>query len=191
MTLTFVTSNRHKFQEAKRMASEHGIKLEYRDIPYIEIQADTLEEIVRPSAQQASALLRAPCFVEDAGLFIRALGGFPGPYSAYVFKTIGNEGVLKLLGRISNREAEFRSAVGYCEPGKKPEVFIGEVSGTIALEAKGDRGFGFDPIFVPREGDGRTFAEMSIDEKNRFSHRSRAIERFVNWYVRNKSSSVI
>ena len=188
MTLAFVTSNRHKFEEAERIASEHGVELEHRDIPYIEIQADTLEEIARPSAQQASALLGAPCFVEDAGLFIRSLGGFPGPYSAYVFKTIGNEGVLKLLKGISNREAEFRSAVGYCEPGKKPEVFVGRVTGTIALKTKGDRGFGFDPIFVPQGGDGRTFAEMSIDEKNRFSHRSRAIERFVKWYVKNKKA---
>jgi XTP/dITP diphosphohydrolase len=186
MTLTFVTSNRHKFEEAERIAVKHDVELEHRDVPYIEIQADELEEIARPSAQQASALLRAPCFVEDAGLFIQALKGFPGPYSAYVFETIGNEGVLKLLKGISDRKAEFQSAVGYCEPGKKPEVFVGRVEGTIALEAKGDKGFGFDPIFVPEEGDGRTFAEMSTDEKNKFSHRSRAIERFVKWYVRDK-----
>lgn len=186
MTLIFATSNRHKFEEAERIAAKHGVELEHRDVPYIEIQADKLEEIARPSVQQASALLRAPCFVEDAGLFIQALKGFPGPYSSYVFKTIANEGVLKLLKGIHDREAEFRSAVGYCEPGKKPEVFVGRVEGTIALEARGDEGFGFDPIFVPREGDGRTFAEISIDEKNKFSHRSRAIERFVKWYVRDK-----
>ncbi len=186
MTLTFVTSNRHKFEEAERIAAKHGVELEHRDVPYIEIQADELEEIARPSAQQASALLRAPCFVEDAGLFIQALKGFPGPYSSYVFQTLGNEGILELMKGKRVRRAEFRSAVAYCEPGSKPIVFSGRVRGTITPEIRGEGGFGFDPIFVPQEGDDRTFAELSTDEKNKFSHRSRAIERFVKWYVRDK-----
>ncbi|MEA1904286.1 MAG: XTP/dITP diphosphatase [Candidatus Hadarchaeota archaeon] len=186
MTLTFVTSNRHKFGEAERIAAKHGVELEHRDVPYIEIQADELEEIARPSAQQASALLRAPCFVEDAGLFIHALKGFPGPYSSYVFQTLGNEGILELMKGKKVRRAEFRSAVAYCEPGSRPIVFSGGARGTIAPEIRGEGGFGFDPIFVPQEGDGMTFAEISIDEKNKFSHRSRAIERFVKWYVEDK-----
>ena len=86
----------------------------------------------------------------------------------------------------SDRRAEFRSAVGYCEPGQKPEVFIGKVEGTVTLEARGTRGFGFDPIFVANEGDGRTFAEMSTSKKNRFSHRSRALETFFKWYKQKK-----
>lgn len=182
MALIFVTSNRHKFEEANGLAARHGIELEHRDTPYIEIQADELEQVVRPSVQQACALLRQPCFAEDDGLFIEALRGFPGPYSNFVFRTLGNRGLLKLMSGENDRRAEFRSAIGYCEPGERPEVFTGKVEGTIALEARGKWGFGFDPIFVAKEGDGRTFAEMSREEKNRFSHRARAIEAFFKWY---------
>ena len=186
MALIFVTSNRHKLEEASEVAARHGIELQHRDTPYIEIQADKLEDIVRPSAQQACALLGAPCFVEDAGLLIRALRGFPGPYSNFVFKTLGNEGILKLLAGETDRRAEFVSAVGYCEPGQKPEVFTGRVEGTIALESRGTRGFGFDPVFVPSEGDGRTFAEMTTSEKNRLSHRARSLETFFSWHKQKR-----
>lgn len=189
MALIFVTTNLHKFEEASEIAARHGIKLEHRDTPYIEIQADELEDVIRPGVQQACALLKAPCFTEDAGLFVRALQGFPGLYSNFVFRTLGNKGILKLMAGESDRRAEFRSAVGYCEPGQKPEVFIGKVEGTITFEAKGTRGFGFDPIFSPREGDGRTFAEMSMGEKNSFSHRARAIEAFFNWLKQRGTAS--
>jgi XTP/dITP diphosphohydrolase len=87
-----------------------------------------------------------------------------------------------------DRRAEFRSAVGYCEPGGRPEIFSGVVEGTISLEVRGSLGFGFDPIFSPREGDGRTFAEMSTSEKNNFSHRAKAIEAFFRWYKQRKKS---
>lgn len=185
--LVFVTSNRHKFEEANEIARRHGIDLEHRDVPYTEIQADELEQVVRPSVQQACTLLGCPCFVEDAGLFIRALNGFPGPYSEFVFRTLGNSGILKLMDGVEDRRAEFRSAVGYCEPGKKPEVFTGRVEGNLVHEVRGTLGFGFDPIFSPLEGDGRTFGEMEIHEKNRISHRARAIEAFFRWYKRLRS----
>ncbi len=187
--MIFATSNRYKFQEASELAARHGIEIEHRDTPYIEIQADRLEDVVRPGVQQACALLKAPCFVEDAGLFVRALRGFPGPYSKFVFCTLGNEGLLKLMAGESDRRAEFRSAVGYCEPGKKPEVFAGKAEGIIAPEAKGTQGFGFDPVFVASEGGGRTFAEMSTAEKNRYSHRARSIERLFKWYKERKGKT--
>ena len=183
MRLIFVTGNRYKFEEASELAAGYGLELEQRDTPYIEIQADELEKIVRPGAQQACALLRAPCFVEDAGLFVRVLRGFPGAYSKYVFRTIGNEGVLKLMHGESDRRAEFKSAVGYCELGKKPFVFAGKAGGTITLEPRGSKGFGFDPIFSPDGGGGKTFAELSTSEKNRLSHRGRAVEAFFKWYL--------
>lgn len=187
MALIFVTSNRHKFEEVSELAAKHGIELEQRDTPYIEIQAEKLEDVVRPGVQQACAILKAPCFLEDAGLFVRALRDFPGPYSKFVFRTLGNQGLLKLLSGESDRRAEFRSAVGYCEPGKKPEVFTGKVRGTIAPEAKGAYGFGFDPIFLAENTD-KTFGEMEVWEKNKFSHRARAIEAFFSWYKQRKKT---
>jgi XTP/dITP diphosphohydrolase len=188
MAVIFVTSNLHKFREASEIAARHRIEIEHRNMPYLEIQSDRLDDIVKVGVQQACALLKAPCFAEDAGLFIRALGGFPGPYSNFVFRTLGNKGILKLMAGEVDRRAEFRSAVGYCEPGGRPEIFSGVVEGTISLEVRGSLGFGFDPIFSPREGDGRTFAEMSTSEKNNFSHRARAIEAFFRWYKQRKKS---
>lgn len=189
MAVIFVTTNRHKFEEAREIAARHGIEIEHKNMPYIEIQADELEDIIQVGVQQACALVKASCFAEDAGLFIRALRGFPGPYSNFVFRTLGNEGILKLMAGENDRRAEFRSAVGYCEPGQKPKIFTGKVEGTITLEGKGTLGFGFDPIFSPREGDGRTFAKMSTVEKNNFSHRARAIEAFFNWLKQRGKAS--
>lgn len=186
MPPVFVTTNEHKFEEAKSIAEKFGIDIEHRDVPYVEIQADNLDQIVKPSAQQACKFIDAPCFVEDAGLFIGSLNGFPGPYSSYVFKTLGNEGILRLMENVDNRRAEFRSAVGYCEPGGEPETFEGKVVGTIARESRGTKGFGYDPIFMPERGEGGTFGEISTEMKNSFSHRAEAIEKFVKWYSRNK-----
>jgi XTP/dITP diphosphohydrolase len=189
MALIFVTTNHHKFREASEIAARLGVEIEHRDMSYIEIQTDRLEDIVRVGVQQACALLKAPCFAEDAGLFIHALRGFPGPYSSFVFRTIGNDGILRLMAGVSDRRAEFRSAIGYCEPGHTPEIFTGRVEGTIALEIRGTQGFGYDPIFLPSEGDGRTFGEMSTAEKNNFSHRARAIEGFFRWYKQRGKAS--
>jgi len=97
--------------------------------------------------------------------------------------------MLKLMAGESDRRAEFRSAVGYCELGQKPKIFTGKVEGTITLGVKGKGGFGYDPIFSPNEGDGRTFAEMSTAEKNNFSHRARAIEAFLNWLEQRGKAS--
>lgn len=186
MTLVFVTSNEHKFREASKISEEYGVNLEHLDTSYVEIQADSLEEIVKYSVNQVSKETKKPCFIEDSGLFIRALDGFPGPYSSYVFRTLQNEGILSLLNGVEDREAEFRSVVGYSEPDFEPKVFKGIVKGEISEEIRGSRGFGFDPIFLPRGGQKMTFAEMKAETKNNFSHRGKAIEKLVKWYVRNR-----
>lgn len=189
MNLIFVTSNRYKFNEAKSLAHKYGIDLEHCDTPYIEIQADNLKDIANTSVQQACALISSACFIEDAGLFIDSLKGFPGPYSSFIFKTVGNEGILKLMKDEDNRRAEFRSVVGYCEPGHKPKAFKGKAKGIITEEKRGSRGFGFDPIFSPENTGGITFSEMKLEMKNSFSHRSEAMEKLLKWYVKDKIPS--
>lgn len=187
MALIFVTSNPFKFEEVREIAERHGVEIVQRSVPYVEIQADELEDVVKPGVQQACRLLGAPCFIEDAGLFVDALNGFPGPYSKFVFLTIGNQGLLKLMESKTDRRAEFRSAVGYCAPKEKPMVFAGRVRGTLALKARGTHGFGFDPIFLAENAE-KTFAEMETSEKNKFSHRGQAIEKFFEWYTRGHRS---
>ncbi|MEM0085777.1 MAG: RdgB/HAM1 family non-canonical purine NTP pyrophosphatase, partial [Zestosphaera sp.] len=146
----------------------------------VEIQSDDLTSIALYSAVQASLYLREPFFVEDAGLYIKSLKGFPGPFSSYVYKTIGVEGVLKLMSSVSDRTAFFKSVIVLYYPQQGFKVFEGVVYGSISLEARGSGGFGFDPIFVP-EGHHKTFAELDLETKNSLSHRGRAFRAMVSW----------
>lgn len=178
-----MTTNIHKFHEAQGVLSQYKIDTAKLKVEAIEIQDDRLEEIARFSVLDAVKNCGLPVFVEDAGFFVEALGGFPGPYSAYVYKTIGPNGVLKLMENIKNRRAYFQSVIAFCSPHEKPVYFEGKVEGRVSFEMKGNAGFGYDPIFMPNKIDGRTFAEMKIDEKNTCSHRAQALEQFAEWYV--------
>jgi len=110
------------------------------------------------------------------------LKGFPGPYSSYVYRTIGFNGILKLMSDIPDRYAQFHSKVVYCAPDISLKCFQGVAEGKISNEAQGASGFGFDPIFQPLKGSTKTFGEMSAEEKSRFSHRAHALRVFAEWY---------
>jgi XTP/dITP diphosphohydrolase len=170
----FVTSNEGKFAEARAILED----LEQKDLGYMEIQADTLEEVAIYGIREVMKKQQAPVMIEDAGLFIAGLKGFPGVYSAYVQKTIGNDGILRLMDGMSSRQAFFSSVVCYAEPGMAPRLFRGEVHGQIGLQPRGSGGFGYDPIFYV---DGRSLAEMELEEKNRISHRSASLRALRAW----------
>lgn len=175
--LVFVTGNAGKAHEAKERFEPLGITVVQRDLRLVEVQADDLETVAREKARCAAEKIRGPFFLEDAGLFVPALRGFPGVYSAHAFRTIGCEGVLRLMRGIrAGRNAEFRAVIAYQEIDRKVRLFTGECHGTIATKMRGDLGFGFDPIFVPDDGHGRTFGESSAEEKNEVSHRGRALD---------------
>ena len=178
----FVTSNAHKFQEARNALLKYNISAAKLKVEAVEIQDDNLENIAKYSVLDAIKNCGLPLFVEDAGLFVEALKGFPGPYSKYVFNTVGVQGILKLMEGITNRKAYFQSVICYASPTEQPTCFVGKVQGNILLDLKGSSGFGYDPIFVPSGGDGRTFAEMSMTEKNSYSHRAKALKQFAKWY---------
>ena len=166
----FVTSNVHKFMEAREVFSEYKIAVAQLRVEAVEIQDDSLEKIAKYSVQDAVKNCGLDVFVEDAGLFIESLNGFPGPYSKYVYETIGLEGILKLMKNISNRKAYFLSVIAYGGPDEQLSCFVGKVKGTISLQTRGCGGFGYDPIFVPLNRDGRTFAELSTADKNRIEN---------------------
>ena len=178
----FVTSNVHKFQEARRILLEYNISAAKLKIEAVEIQDISIETIAKYSVQDAVKKCNLPVFVEDAGLFISALNGFPGPYSKYVYDTVGVKGILKLMKEATNRDAYFRSVIAYSTPEERPICFIGNVTGKLSVQSRGTAGFGYDPIFIPLDGDGKTFGEMSIAEKNMFSHRAEALRKFAEWY---------
>jgi XTP/dITP diphosphohydrolase len=181
----FATGNVNKFNEARSILSPFGIAVGMLRVKGEEIQSDSLKEIAETSAVNAYKRSNLPIFVEDAGLFIDALSGFPGPYAAYVYKTIHNSGILRLMENVKNRRAKFQSVIAYSDETLcEPECFDGESNGEITLterRQKGKSAFGFDPIFQPL-GSSKSFAEMTIEEKNGFSHRAMAIRRFAEWY---------
>ena len=175
--LRFVTGNEGKLREARAHLSEPVEGVAY---DYVEIQSDDLAAIASTGAREAFEATGGehPVLVDDAGLFVDALGGFPGPYSAYAEETLGIERVWQLVADESNRRASFRAVIAYAD-GETVETFAGVVRGRL-VAPRGGGGFGYDPIF---EHDGRTFAEMTVEEKNALSHRGRALAKFATWYA--------
>jgi XTP/dITP diphosphohydrolase len=184
-TVFFATGNIHKFREARILLAQHGLAVGMLRVKAVEIQSDNLSEIAAASAVDAYKRCHLPLIVEDAGLFVEELKGFPGPYAAYVYKTVENAGLLKLMEKVRNRKATFQSAIAYCDSESgKTVCFEGETIGEITIKERMvsfESAFGFDPIFQPM-GSAKTFAEMSIEEKNGFSHRAQAVHKFAEWY---------
>jgi XTP/dITP diphosphohydrolase len=184
-TIYFITGNKGKVHEATEKFYPLGFKIVQKNLGYPEIQTETLEEVARYGVTHIQQQqITHPFILEDAGLFIDVLQGFPGVYSSYVYFTIGLDGIIQLLKDEHNRSAIFRSVFVYAEPSGEPQIFIGECRGMIAKEKKGTKGFGYDPIFIP-EGSIKTFAEMETTEKNKLSHRGQSLEKLYQ-YLKNK-----
>jgi XTP/dITP diphosphohydrolase len=179
----FITSNMHKYLETREIFRSHGLELGRISKNYTEIQADTLEEVVKEALKRIN---RKKVFIEDAGIFIKALKGFPGVYSRYIEDTIGNQGILRLMRDVKKRSAIFKSVVGYRDAEIK--LFKGEVFGSIAFEERGSRGFGYDPIFIPK-GYNKTFAE-DYELKQRISHRKKAVEKLAKFLSTSAGSDL-
>jgi len=178
MIIHLVTSNKNKVREFKQIL-EPKIKVEHIELEYPELRSDDPEEIARLAAKQLADKLNSAVVVEDSGLFIASLNGFPGTCSAYSHKRIGLKGIIKLMKGEKNREAMYMSAVGYCEPGKEPMSFLGVEKGKIAAKIKGSHGFGHDPIFIP-EGSSKTYGEMENSEEMK-KFRRRAVLKLVEY----------
>ncbi len=186
MTLYLVSSNINKFQEINEILREFEIEISFHQTELPELQADSLEEIALFSAKFAFTVLQQPLFTEDTGLFIESLNGFPGPFASFVFKTIGNGGIMRLMNGKSNRKATFKTAIGLILSQTESISFLGETQGTIALSERGHKGWGYDPIFIPSIGDGRTYAEMGIAQKNQLSHRRKALTLLSDFIKNNR-----
>ena len=185
--IDFVSSNDYKFREIKLVLMEFNISAIRRKADLKEIQSLDLEDIAREKAFSAHKIVKNSIIVEDAGLFIDALGGFPGPYSSFVQQTIGCKGILTLLRNKLRRKATFKSALVCADRNGKLQTFLGDVSGTISQGLRGDHGFGFDPIFIP-DGHQDTYALMVDAEKNRISHRAIATRKFAEWFLTRHSN---
>jgi XTP/dITP diphosphohydrolase len=184
--LWFVTHNAHKYREARRVLNPFGIKIRMLDSPKTEIQDTDLGKIAKFAAESAAKKHNRKVVVEDSGLFVNALNGFPGPFSSYAHATIGVEGLLRLMRQQRRRGAHFQASLALASPRNSCVEFAGRVNGTISHKSSGTNGFGFDPIFVP-EGARKTFAQGGSEFKDKYSHRAIAFRKLALWYTRTKA----
>ena len=184
--LIFASNNEHKAEEIRKILGksfviktlkEAGININIPE-PH-----DTLEENATEKSSVIYRLTKMDCFSEDTGLEVDALNGEPGVKSArYAEDEPLKNNIDKLLNKLknkSNRTAQFRTVISLMLKGKEHQ-FQGACKGTIIAKQRGEKGFGYDPVFMP-EGSNKTFAEMDIEEKNTYSHRRKAIEKLVRF----------
>ena len=162
--ITYVTGNWSKIMSAKNILEPLGIEVDNVKMETTEIQADTVEEVAMHSAKEASDKLKCAVLKNDTGLYVEALGGFPGPYTHYVDERLGEDGLLKLLEGVDNRNACFIEAFAYCEYGKDPVVFKSITKGRIATEKSGIYGWSWDFIFIP-DGYDKTMGNYPDEER--------------------------
>ena len=177
--LFFASSNENKFQEAERILSDLGVQINFYKTILEEIQSNDLNDIAEKKAIIAYDLIQKPVIIEDDGLFINSLNGFPGPYSSYAYDTIGNKGIMNLLENSQVRDANFVSIIAYCDNDYGVKLFESSIPGKISsVIEKG--GWGYDPIFIPN-GESKTYANVS--DKDKFSHRAASLTKFSNWFL--------
>jgi len=187
--ITFVTGNKKKLEEVKRILTNGADPLSCTisnhklDLP--ELQGDPLE-IAKEKCALAAKELNAAVITEDTSLCFNALNHLPGPYIKWFLEDCGHDGLNNMIAFTDDKSAYAQTVVGYC-PGPNQDVIIfdGRTSGKI-VPPRGSLEFGWDPIFEPDEGGGLTYAEMSKDQKDAISHRSRAFAQLRAYLVRRK-----
>ena len=188
LRLLFASQNRHKIEEIKPLLPSSIELQSLTEVNYFDEIPETSPTLAGNALQKAQFIFnkfQMPCFADDTGLEIDALDGRPGVYSArYAGENkSADDNIQKILGElqgIENRSAAFKTVIALVGLTDKPLLFEGIVKGSITKDKQGTNGFGYDPVFMP-EGYSITFAQMSLDEKNKLSHRSRAVKKFAEW----------
>lgn len=189
--IIFASHNPGKIAEIRELLSPYGVKVLSAtdlDLPDVEETGKTFEENAYIKALAAAKAKNIPCFADDSGLCVDAIGGKPGVYTArYAPNRDFNLGMDKLLKELDdtnskNRAAHFSCVIVFAKPDGSYKSFEGRVDGNIATSKTGSAGFGYDPIFIPT-GYSRSFAEISSEEKNKISHRGRALQKFIAYLI--------
>lgn len=179
--LIFITSNPQKAIEVAHALQPYGIDIVCKDIDIPEIQSNKLEYVIRDKAEKAFQLVQRPVIVDDAGIFFKGYGHFPGVYSRFIFMALGFRGLFRLIDE--GQSAYFASFIGYKAADNTPvHIFQGRCTGTLTTRIRGKRKkkMPYDNIFIP-DGDTRTFSQMSITEKQQYDHRSKAVAKFARY----------
>lgn len=175
--LIFATGNKGKLEEAKSIL---GLEIEGTSLEIDEIQSLDPVEVAVKKARAYYQKLKKPLFIEDQSFFFKSLGGLPGVYIDSFLKNLENDGLTGLLKGRKDRGAMAQVTIVYVNKKAKEHIFIGKVEGRIARRPKGDNGFGWDPIFIPN-GSAKTFGQMELTEKNKYSMRKKALMKLKKW----------
>lgn len=179
MKLTFITGNKGKFDEASKIITD----LEQKDIDLAEIQSLDPKVIIQAKLEEAKKNIQGNIVVEDGGLYIESLNGLPGPLIKWFMKALDNDGLYKITESFDNKKAEAKVIIGVSFEDGSVEYFEGSIAGII-VAPRGENGFGWDKIFQP-DGFNKTFAEMTLEEKNEISMRKAAFQKLKD-YLSNK-----
>lgn len=183
-TVNFITGNKNKLAEVQAIL-EPAIQVQSQKLDLIEVQG-TLEEVTLDKVRRAAAQVEGPVLVEDTCLCFDALKGLPGPYIKWFMESIGHDGLNNLLAAYEDKSAKAVCTFGYSAgPGSEPILFQGITEGKI-VPPRGPPFFGWDAIF---EYEGQTYAEMDKAEKNKISHRGKALEKLQAWFTQQASQS--
>lgn len=179
--LVLATANRDKAAEIAVLLDGFDVAPRPEHVPDVDETEDTLEGNARLKARAICDATGEPAVADDTGLEVAALGGAPGVRTArfageHATYADNVAKIVRELDGVTERRARFRTVALAAFPDGGEVVAEGVVDGHIATEPRGHGGFGYDPVFVPDDGDGRTFAEMTMDEKNQISHRARAFK---------------
>ena len=185
MKLYFATGNAHKLDEARAVLKEYGITVEQLDDKGSEDKEATIQEVAQRAARELARKHKKPIIVDDTGIFFEAYKNFPGAHPRLMFECLGYKGLLKLLEgdvREVMREAHFLCCVAFCMPGKEPVLFEGRLNGSITEKVHdlGTDVMPYERIFVPN-GMKKTISALTRDEKNKISHRARAVNKLVDF----------
>lgn len=191
-TLIFATGNKHKADEVQNFLGEGFALLCLKDVGITEEIPENEPTLEGNACQKAKYVFEKtgkPCFADDTGLEVEALGGAPGVRTArYAGDGKSSEDnmslILKNMTGVKNRRARFRTVIAYIDETGKVHEFEGVVSGVITEERIGVEGFGYDPVFRP-DGYEKTFAQLSLEEKNKISHRALAMQKFIKFLMTN------
>ncbi len=188
LPLLLATRNQHKLREVRRLLEPAGIAVEGlpEDVILPPEDGETFADNALPKARAAAAATGRPAIADDSGIEAEALGGRPGVRSARYAgeRATDEENLLKLLHEApAGSGLRYVCALAYVDPERDEErLFFGECRGRLAAERRGERGFGYDPAFIP-DGEGeRTMAELSDADKDAISHRGNAVRAFARWF---------
>ena len=199
LKISFVTGNETKRREVNTILNSCGatkgptpdtslVDLRLLNVDLPEIQEINTEAIAKNKAIQAAQLANGPFVVEDTSLAFNALGGMPGPFIKFFQQKLKSEGLYRILQDYDDKSAEAVCTLAFCPtPHADPVIFTGRTKGTIIAPVEG-RGFGWDSIFVPDEGDGEPFSCMTTEEKCEVSHRGKAVRQWAEWLGKNQEA---